>query len=55
MTHTFHDAMRRAIAGQGNRRIPWVPRMDLWYRANRLADTLPPGFKHAELVDILDG
>ena len=38
----FKTDMLRTIRGEPTERIPWLPRMDLWYRANRRAGTLPP-------------
>ena len=39
MTHK--QTMLAVLRGQSVDRIPWVPRLDLWYRANRRAGTLP--------------
>ena len=46
--------MLAAIAGQPNDRIPWAPRLDLWYRANKRAGTLPPKYRDASLMQITD-
>jgi len=46
--------MLAVINGQDVDRIPYVPRLDLWYRANQRADTLPPKYKNASLIDIVD-
>jgi hypothetical protein len=46
--------MLAVLTGRPVERIPWVPRLDLWYRANRQAGTLPPGFADAPLEAILD-
>ncbi len=35
--------------------MPWAPRLDLWYKANRLAGTLPGKYRQASLTDIVDG
>lgn len=35
-------------------RVPWVPRMDLWYDANRRRGTLPGRWRDATLTDIID-
>jgi hypothetical protein len=45
MPMNFHDLMLATIRGEGCPRIPWVPRLDLWYRANSRAGTLPPQFR----------
>jgi len=34
--------------------IPWVPRLDLWYRAHKLAGTLPRQYQNASLMEITD-
>ncbi len=35
-------------------RVPWVPRLDLWYNAHRYRGTLPREWADASLVDIVD-
>jgi len=35
-------------------RIPWVPRLDLWYNAHSTAGTLPPEFRGLSLRQITD-
>ena len=52
MTHKQH--MLSVLAGQPVERIPWVPRLDLWYRAHRRAGTLPRPYADASLVEMLD-
>jgi len=46
--------MLKAIAGQPTERIPYVPRLDLWYRANKLAGTLPGKYADSNLMEITD-
>lgn len=46
--------MLDVLAGRPTARIPWVPRLDLWYRANRRAGTLPPAYARATLIEMLD-
>ena len=46
--------MLAVIEGQPVDKIPYVPRLDLWYLANRRAGTLPPKYKNASLIDIVD-
>jgi len=50
MTH--RERMLATIKGGPTDRIPWAPRMDLWYIANRAAGTLPKGFKGLNTVEI---
>jgi hypothetical protein len=52
MTH--RERMLAAIRGEAVDRLPWVPRLDLWYRANRLAGTLPEKYRDATLMEITD-
>lgn len=52
MTHK--QRMLAAIRGEGTDRIPWAPRLDLWYRANRRAGTLPEQYRNASLFDLCD-
>jgi uroporphyrinogen-III decarboxylase len=44
--------MLAAIRGEPTDRIPWAPRMDLWYIANRASGTLPKGFEGLDIVEI---
>ncbi len=52
---TYRDRIINAIAGNGGDTLPFIPRLDLWYKANSLAGTLPPKYRHASLMDIVDG
>jgi hypothetical protein len=51
---TNRELMLAAIAGQPADRLPWAPRLDLWYKANRLAGTLPERFRKASLAEMVD-
>jgi hypothetical protein len=46
--------MLAVLRGQAVDRIPWAPRLDLWYRARHRAGTLPTKYRNASLVEILD-
>ncbi|HUU44060.1 MAG TPA: hypothetical protein VMX57_09780, partial [Planctomycetota bacterium] len=48
------ERMLAAIRGQPTDRIPWAPRIDLWYKANRRAGTLPAKYRNASLADLTD-
>jgi hypothetical protein len=48
------DRMLAAIRGEPIDRLPWAPRLDLWYRANKLAGTLPRKYRHSTLVEIVE-
>jgi hypothetical protein len=52
MTHK--ERMLAAIRGEACDCIPLAPRLDLWYTANKLADTLPREYTHASLEEIVD-
>jgi len=54
MAMTHKERMQAAIKGEPTDRIPWVPRLDLWYRANKLANTLPERYRNASLTQIVD-
>jgi uroporphyrinogen-III decarboxylase len=44
--------MLAAIRGQPTDQIPWAPRMDLWYIAQRARGTLPPRFAGLNMVEV---
>ena len=52
MTH--RERMRAAIRGEPTDRIPWAPRLDLWFNANQRAGTLPDRYRGASLRDLVD-
>lgn len=52
MTHK--QRMQQVLAGHPTDRIPWCPRLDLWYKANRRAGTLPSRFCNATLLELVD-
>jgi len=46
---------RMLMAGRGERadRLPWAPRIDLWYNANSLRGTLPAKYRQGVTLDII--
>ena len=48
------ERMTRTLRGLPTDRIPFVPRLDLWYKANRAAGTLPVKYKNATLNEMTD-
>ena len=46
--------MLDVLEGRPLDRIPWVPRLDLWYRANQRAGTLPEPYGNASLIEMVD-
>ncbi|HUW58894.1 MAG TPA: hypothetical protein VMZ92_19815, partial [Planctomycetota bacterium] len=51
---TPREQMLAAIRGEPTDRIPWAPRLDLWYKANRRAGTLPAKYRGASLAEMTD-
>ncbi len=52
MTHK--QRLLAACRGEAPDQIPWVPRLDLWYKARARAGTLPPRFAGMTLREITD-
>lgn len=52
MTHK--QRMFNAIHGCPNDHLPWAPWLDLWFKANKQAGTLPTAFKNASLMELTD-
>ena len=46
--------MREVLAGRPTDRIPWCPRLDLWYNANKRVGTLPAKYRNASLIELAD-
>jgi len=51
---TPKEQMLAAIRGEPSDRIPWAPRLDLWFRAHQRAGTLPAKYRKASLRDLTD-
>lgn len=51
MTH--RERILAALRRQPVDRLPWVPRLDLWYKAHRYCGTLPPEWADASLMDVV--
>ena len=49
---TDHDRILAAIRGDIPDRLPWVPRLEFWYRARRRKGTLPAEFQSLSLSEI---
>lgn len=49
---TNRERMLAILEGKSPDRIPWIPRPELWYTANRLAGTLPPEYRNMSLREI---
>ena len=51
---TFRQQIINTIEGKAGDKLLFIPRMDLWYKANARAGTLPDKYKNASLMDIVD-
>ena len=51
---SYGDVMRAAAKGDAAKFLPFAPRLDIWYRSNKLKGTLPGKYSSASLVDIID-
>ncbi len=49
---TDRERLLAILDGKSPDRIPWIPRLEIWYTAHRLAGTLPPEFRRMRLRDI---
>jgi len=52
---TFRERIMNTVAGKPSDQLPFIPRLDLWYKANVLGGTLPDKYKNASLMEIVDG
>lgn len=46
------ERMEAVLSGRPPDRIPWVPRLQLWYEAHRRTGTLPPRYQNLSLREI---
>ncbi len=49
---TERERLLAILEGRSPDRIPWIPRMEIWYTAHRLAGTLPPEYENSRLSEI---
>lgn len=50
----YRESTLAVIAGSLTGQVPFVPRLDLWYKANSLSGTLPDKYRNASLMDIVE-
>ena len=50
----FKQVMISTFKGESVETLPFIPRLDLWYKANKKNGTLPDKYKNAALMDITD-
>jgi hypothetical protein len=51
---SYKQLILDTIQGKPTTRIPFVPRLDLWYRSNKYNNTLPDKYKNASLKEIVE-
>ncbi|MEW6334292.1 MAG: hypothetical protein AB1558_08475 [Thermodesulfobacteriota bacterium] len=51
---TYRERMLATLQGRPTDRLPFVPRLDLWYSANRYKGTLPVRYRKASLFEIVE-
>ena len=51
---TYRERMLATLRGQQTDFIPFVPRLDLWYKANKYKGTLPDKYRNATLMQIVE-
>lgn len=49
----YRDRILATLQGEPTDCLPFVPRFDLWYKANKKRGTLPDKYKNASLMDIV--
>ena len=50
----FEKLILSTLNGERTETVPFIPRLDIWYSANKINGTLPSKFKNASLRDITD-
>ncbi len=50
----YKERFLATLRGEPTDCIPYIPRLDLWYKANKRRGTLPNKYRNASLVDIVD-
>jgi hypothetical protein len=51
---TYKERIISTIKGESTDELPFIPRLDLWYKANKFCNTLPKRYKNATLREITD-
>ncbi len=52
MTHK--ERILATIKGEATDRLPFIPRLDIWYNANKFNNTLPDKYKNATLKELTE-
>ena len=51
---TYKERMLATLSGKPTDCLPFVPRLDLWYRSNKVRGTLPDRYRNASLLQIVE-
>ena len=54
MAMTERERQLAVLNGKSPDRVPWMPRLEIWYTAHYLAGTLPPEFEGLRLREVQD-
>jgi hypothetical protein len=49
---SIRQQMQSILRGEGADRLPFAPRLDLWYAAHHWTDSLPSPYRGASLEEI---
>jgi len=49
---TNRERILAVLEGRTPDRLPWIPRLKIWYEANRRAGTLPPEYRGRSLREV---
>ena len=49
---TNRERILAVLEGRMPDRIPWIPRLRIWYEAHRRAGTLPPAYRRSSLREV---
>ena len=48
------ERLLNAVRGLPTDELPYLPRLDIWYNANKFCGTLPKRFAHASLKELTE-
>lgn len=51
---TYRETILATLRGEPTDCLPYVPRLDLWYKSNKMRGTLPDKYRRATLTEIVD-
>ena len=50
----YNEMIMATLRGEPTEFLPFIPRLDLWYKANKVRGTLPDEYQNATLYEIVD-